>query len=102
MNLHTGTPYRQRMVVGTSADASADIRDGGGAGAEPSPLSGTAAKLSSFAYAFYKFTRPHTMAGTFISIVSISLLGLQVDSFLSPKSQRNNFIFRHWLKLVML
>jgi homogentisate phytyltransferase/homogentisate geranylgeranyltransferase len=35
------------------------------------------AKLQSFAWAFYKFTRPHTMAGTTISIISMSALAFQ-------------------------
>lgn len=40
------------------------------------PPSSSSASLSTFLSAFYKFTRPHTMLGTMISVISISLLGI--------------------------
>lgn len=58
--------YVRRQVV--SSDA-----------AEPHPHAhaAEAASVKAWLHAFYKFTRPHTMAGTAISVLSISLLALQ-------------------------
>lgn len=36
-------------------------------------------------YAFFKFTRPHTMLGTLVSIISVSLLALVSDTFQEDK-----------------
>lgn len=46
-------------------------------GAHASPSGQEATTFPAFAHAFYKFTRPHTMIGTSISVASISLLALQ-------------------------
>lgn len=73
---------QQRTATHAFGGASAS-GSGGGEAAEASAVGGGQQvramqhSLASLAFALYKFTRPHTMAGTFISVVSISLLALQ-------------------------
>ena len=53
------------------------LHHGGDAPAVPvEELRARVAGLPRFAAALYQFSRPHTMLGTFVSIVSVSLLAL--------------------------
>lgn len=53
------------------------LHHGGDAPAVPvEELRARMAGLPRFAAALYQFSRPHTMLGTFVSIVSVSLLAL--------------------------
>jgi len=47
----------------------------------PTQSTATAATDKALAYAqrLYKFSRPHTMLGTFVSIVSVSIMAMQVS-----------------------
>ncbi len=72
-------PARQRPPQSSAAagDLSSSNELSLDAAADPvGSLQSTAGPLVSVLRAFYKFTRPHTMLGTFISVTSISLLAL--------------------------
>jgi hypothetical protein len=56
----------------------------GDAGEASSRLSAALAGLAAGADATYRFTRPHTMLGTLVSIVSVSLLAMQSFAWSGP------------------
>ncbi|KAF5195599.1 Homogentisate phytyltransferase 1 protein [Thalictrum thalictroides] len=51
---------------------------------EPEPEYKPTSTLAAQLDAFYRFTRPHTIIGTFIGIISVSLLPVQTMADLSP------------------
>jgi len=59
------TPRRLVLVAAQEASGAAEITPG------------TAKSMGRFLAALYQFSRPHTMLGTLISVVSVSLLALQ-------------------------
>jgi hypothetical protein len=66
-----GRPQRLETLCAAQGATAGNL--GGGDGLQQEQLTA----LFRNAVAFYKFTRPHTMIGTFVSVVSISLLALQ-------------------------
>ncbi|GMH35210.1 hypothetical protein BSKO_03078 [Bryopsis sp. KO-2023] len=66
------TPFGRRGVIRTVPHAEA----GATSGVTPARFDGVS-RSGAFLSALYQFTRPHTMAGTFISVVSISVMALQ-------------------------
>eukprot|EP00898_Chlorokybus_atmophyticus_P006624 jgi/Chlat1/6963/Chrsp52S06618 len=84
------SPHRDRFVVSaTVAPINANDEDS----ATPGGQSSTAAvaapsfdSVSAFASAFYRFSRPHTVIGTIISICSVSLLAIGHVRFLHARS----------------
>lgn len=69
-------PSRRTSLVRTSAAA--------GDSSTPSSLSAQLEALAASADVLYRFTRPHTMLGTFVSIVSVSIMAMQSFTWTAP------------------
>lgn len=73
-----------KQIVGSTVPMDAAL-EGASPNTRPAPLMEFWKSLVRFGSSFYKFTRPHTMAGTFISIVSVAILALQVHPNFNDK-----------------
>ncbi|KAF3329654.1 homogentisate phytyltransferase [Carex littledalei] len=82
----SGNSFLDCMVDRDKKNQITGLVSASAAGSEPDSLDSTNAlrPILSSLNAFYRFSRPHTVIGTALSIVSVSLLALESSSDVSP------------------